>query len=121
MHDELVDSGDPTLEFAAGLLDYHDRERKPVWWAFLNRIELSDEELRRCPRVDWAPRANHVLKTDKQSLRHRFTYPPQERGLVFVRGHSTPRHAGMRARSWSLTGRLALAVSSIQRSVRPSG
>ncbi|MCP9485572.1 MAG: TM0106 family RecB-like putative nuclease [Gaiellaceae bacterium MAG52_C11] len=32
-------------ELAAQLLDYHDRERKPVWWAFFDRIEKTPEEL----------------------------------------------------------------------------
>ena len=30
---------------AAQLLDYHDRERKPVWWAFFDRLEMTPEEL----------------------------------------------------------------------------
>src|SRR5207249_619116 len=33
---ELLDAGQ---ELAAQLLDYHDRERKPVWWAFFDRLE----------------------------------------------------------------------------------
>ena len=32
-------------ELAAQLLDYHDRERKPVWWAFFDRVEKTPEEL----------------------------------------------------------------------------
>ena len=32
-------------ELAAQLLDYHDRERKPVWWAFFDRVEQTPEEL----------------------------------------------------------------------------
>ena len=30
----LLDAGH---ELAAQLLDYHDRERKPVWWVFYDR------------------------------------------------------------------------------------
>src|SRR5262249_32185666 len=37
---QLIDAGE---ELAANLLDYHDRERKPVWWAFFDRLEMSDE------------------------------------------------------------------------------
>ena len=81
MHDELVDSGDPTLEFAAGLLDYHDRERKPVWWAFFDRIELSDEELVEDPESIGLLEPTASPEPDKQSLRHRFTYPAQEHKL----------------------------------------
>ena len=29
----------------AQLLDYHDRERKPVWWAFFDRLEMTPDEL----------------------------------------------------------------------------
>ena len=39
---QLLDAGE---ELAAQLLDYHDRERKPVWWAFFDRIEMTPEEL----------------------------------------------------------------------------
>ena len=38
----LLDAGE---ELAAQLLDYHDRERKPVWWAFFDRVEMTLEEL----------------------------------------------------------------------------
>ena len=34
LRERLLDAGD---ELAAQLLDYHDRERKPVWWAFFDR------------------------------------------------------------------------------------
>ena len=39
---QLLDAGE---ELAAQLLDYHDRERKPVWWAYFDRIEMTSEEL----------------------------------------------------------------------------
>ena len=39
---ELLDAGE---ELAAQLLDYHDRERKPIWWAYFDRIEMTPEEL----------------------------------------------------------------------------
>ena len=39
---ELLDAGE---ELAAQLLDYHDRERKPVWWAFFDRLEMTPDEL----------------------------------------------------------------------------
>ena len=38
----LLDAGE---ELAAQLLDYHDRERKPVWWAFFDRLEMTPDEL----------------------------------------------------------------------------
>src|SRR5207248_24424 len=38
----LLERGD---ELAAQLLDYHDRERKPVWWAFFDRLQMTPDEL----------------------------------------------------------------------------
>jgi predicted RecB family nuclease len=81
LHDQLTNSGDPTLEFAAGLLDYHDRERKPVWWAFFDRIELSDEELVEDPESIGLLEPLGSPEPEKRSLRHRFTYPAQEHKL----------------------------------------
>src|SRR5207244_3277490 len=34
LREALLASGDGTCALAGQLLDYHDRERKPVWWAF---------------------------------------------------------------------------------------
>ena len=45
---QLLDAGE---ELAAQLLDYHDRERKPVWWAYFDRIEMTDEELLEDPEA----------------------------------------------------------------------
>jgi predicted RecB family nuclease len=38
----LLEAGE---DLAAQLLDYHDRERKPVWWAFYDRLEMTPEQL----------------------------------------------------------------------------
>lgn len=45
LREALAASGDPMLELAAGLLHYHEREGKPVWWAHYDRLELSPDEL----------------------------------------------------------------------------
>ena len=42
LREQLLDAGE---ELAAQLLDYHDRERKPVWWAYFDRIEMTPTEL----------------------------------------------------------------------------
>ena len=42
LRQQLLDAGE---ELAAQLLDYHERERKPVWWAFFDRIEMTPAEL----------------------------------------------------------------------------
>jgi uncharacterized protein len=68
-------------ELAAELLHYHDRERKPVWWAFFDRVELTPEEL-----VDDAESIGKLEPTgeswkEKRSLAYVFTFPPQEHKL----------------------------------------
>ena len=68
-------------ELAAQLLDYHDRERKPVWWAFFDRVELTPEDL-----VEDADSIGGLVPTGesepvKRSVVHVFTYPPQEHKL----------------------------------------
>jgi predicted RecB family nuclease len=81
LHNELIDSRDPTLEIAAGLLDYHERERKPVWWAFFDRIELSDEELVEDPESIGCLEPVGSPEPEKRSMRYRFRYPAQEHKL----------------------------------------
>jgi predicted RecB family nuclease len=42
LREALLEAGE---DLAAQLLDYHDRERKPVWWAFYDRLEMTPEQL----------------------------------------------------------------------------
>ena len=78
LREELLASGDPGSMLAAELLDYHDRERKPVWWAFFDRIEMSpmdlveDAEAIGCLSVTAGP------EVDKRSKVWTFEFPPQE-------------------------------------------
>jgi predicted RecB family nuclease len=68
-------------ELAAHLLDYHDRERKPVWWAFFDRLEMSAEELiedaESIARLELTGGPEPVLR----SHAYTFTFPPQEHKL----------------------------------------
>ncbi|MGH3071751.1 MAG: TM0106 family RecB-like putative nuclease, partial [Gaiellaceae bacterium] len=78
LRQELLDVGE---ELAAQLLDYHDRERKPVWWAFFDRIEMTTEEL-----VDDAESIGRLelvggLEPVKKSQAYVFTFPAQEHKL----------------------------------------
>jgi len=77
----LVDTGDPVCELAGQLLDYHDRERRPVWWAFFDRLEQTPEELVEDP--DSIGLVEPVGETEPvaRSLVHVFAYPPQEHKL----------------------------------------
>ena len=75
---ELLDAGE---ELAAQLLDYHDRERKPVWWAFFDRLEMSADELvddaESIGRLELAGGPEPVAR----SHAYTFTFPPQEHKL----------------------------------------
>ncbi len=68
-------------ELAAQLLDYHDRERKPVWWAFFDRIEQTPEEL--VEDSDSIGLLEPVGEPEPvaRSVVYRFTFPPQEHKL----------------------------------------
>src|SRR5215204_3596682 len=71
----LLDAGQ---ELAAQLLGYHDRERKPVWWAFFDRIEMTPAEL--VEDADSLGRLEQVgepVKVDR-SLAYTLTFPAQE-------------------------------------------
>jgi predicted RecB family nuclease len=96
LHDQLTQSGDSVLEFAAGLLDYHDRERKPGWWAFFDRIELSDEELVEDPESLGLLDPDGEPEVVSRSRVHRFIYPAQEHKLGL--GH-TPFDPATRERA----------------------
>ena len=75
LREALLEAGE---ELAAQLLDYHDRERKPVWWAFFDRIERTPEEL--VEDADSIGLLEPIGEPEqvKRSLVHRFTFPPQE-------------------------------------------
>jgi uncharacterized protein len=65
-------------ELAAQLLDYHDRERKPVWWAFFDRLERSPAELVEDPDAIGLVTPAGEPEQDKRSWIHRLVYPAQE-------------------------------------------
>lgn len=72
---------DADEELAAQLLDYHDRERKPVWWAFYERLEMTPEQL-----VEDADSVGGLVVTGgpepvKRSQAWTFTYHAQEHKL----------------------------------------
>jgi predicted RecB family nuclease len=77
----LLAAGDPALALAAGLLHYHEREKKPVWWAFFDRLGLSPEELvEDGDSIGLLEPIGRPLP-EKRSRLHRFAYPPQEHRL----------------------------------------
>ena len=78
LREALLGAGDPLCELAGQLLDYHDRERKPVWWAFFDKLDLTAEELVEDPEAIGGVRTSGRPRTEDSSTVHTFTYPPQQ-------------------------------------------
>jgi predicted RecB family nuclease len=74
----LLETGDPAVALAGELLEYHDRERKPVWWAFFGRVEMTAAELVEDPEsigmLELVSGPEPVAKSQAWT----FTFPPQE-------------------------------------------
>ncbi len=81
LRDDLLAVGDPVAELAANLLDYHDRERKPVWWAFFDKLELTPEELVLDADAIGNLESIGAPRPDKRSLVYTLAYPPQEQKI----------------------------------------
>src|SRR5262245_8371881 len=76
LRSQLLDAGD---ELAAQLLDYHDRERKPVWWAFYDRLEKSPAELvDDADSIGLLELVGDARQITKKSKAYTFTFPNQE-------------------------------------------
>ena len=78
LRDALLDAGE---ELAAQLLEYHDRERKPVWWAFFDRIEMTPEQLVEDSDSIGSLSVAAGPEPVKRSLAWTLTYPAQEHKL----------------------------------------
>jgi predicted RecB family nuclease len=78
LREALLGAGE---ELAAQLLDYHDRERKPIWWAFYDRVETPPEDL--VEDADSIGALTPVGRPQrlKRSLVWTLTYPAQEHKL----------------------------------------
>jgi uncharacterized protein len=81
LRQELLATGDETTTLAAQLLDYHDRERKPVWWALFDRLEMTPQQL--VEDADSIGRLEPTGESEpvKRSIVHVLTYPAQEHKL----------------------------------------
>jgi uncharacterized protein len=79
LQQELLDAGE---EVAAHLLDYHDRERKPVWWAFFDRLDQApDELLDDSESIGGLEPVGAPEQVTKKSKAYTFTFPAQEHKL----------------------------------------
>jgi predicted RecB family nuclease len=75
LRQRLLDAGH---ELAAQLLDYHDRERKPVWWAFFDRIEPDHDHVEDAESIGGLELVGPPEQVTKQSKAYTFTFPAQE-------------------------------------------
>ena len=78
LREELLEAGE---ELAAQLLDYHDRERKPVWWAFFDRLEMTPTELVEDAESIGKLEPTGESRPEKKSIAHVLTFPAQEHKL----------------------------------------
>jgi uncharacterized protein len=70
----------PWRELLAYLLEFHQREAKPKYWAMFTRQEMSDEELiddAECIGV-LSPDPQRPVRPEKKSKVYSFTFPPQD-------------------------------------------
>ena len=67
----------------AQLLDYHRREDKPVWWAYFDRLQATDEELIEDMEAiaGLEPAPGVPPRPDKRSFIHTLRFPEQEHKL----------------------------------------
>ena len=66
---------------AGQLLDYHDRERKPVWWALFDRLEMTAEELLEDAESIGGLEPTGEPRPEERSKVYAFTYPAQEQKI----------------------------------------
>jgi predicted RecB family nuclease len=81
LREQLLATGDETAALAAQLLDYQDRERKPVWWAFFDRMEMTPDDL-----LEDSESLAHLTPTGAsepvaRSIAHVLRFPAQQHKL----------------------------------------
>ena len=81
LREELLATGDPASALAAELLDYHDRERKPVYWAMFDKADMTPEELLEDREAIGGLTYTGESRPEKKSTVFTFTYPAQEQKL----------------------------------------
>jgi uncharacterized protein len=84
LRDELLagsEEGDP-LRLLGHLVDYHQREARPQWWAWFRWPQLDEDELVRDRTAIGGLRPEGTPEVEGQSLAYRLTFPPQEHKLT---------------------------------------
>src|SRR5262245_29632146 len=79
----LLDAATPQTPrwLAAELLEYHQREARPAWWAFYTRREMSADELVADGEAIGRLAPQGTPRQVKSSLAYRFSFPPQQHKL----------------------------------------
>jgi len=81
LREQLLATADGAGRLAAELLDYHDRERKPVYWAMFDKADLTHEELLEDREAIGGLTYTGTSRPEKQSTVYTFTYPAQEQKI----------------------------------------
>jgi len=79
--DEELDYEQRARRLLADLLEYHNREQRPQWWAYFDRMEKSVEELREEDTEaigDLRPATAIPRREVKQSFVYPLRFPPQQ-------------------------------------------
>src|SRR5206468_2554413 len=67
---------------AAELLEYHQREARPAWWWMYTRCQMSLDELVEDGESISRLEPQGSPRRGKNSLEHRFSFPPQQHKLA---------------------------------------
>jgi predicted RecB family nuclease len=63
------------------LIEFHHREQKPVWWAYFDRLAMSEQELIEDPECLGGLVSSGAPERVKKSYRYRYSFSPQETKL----------------------------------------
>ena len=84
LRDELLagsEVGEPR-RLLGQLVDYHQREARPQWWAWFRWPQLDEDELVRDRTAIGGLRPEGTPEVEGQRLAYRLTFPPQEHKLT---------------------------------------
>ncbi|MEI7759479.1 MAG: TM0106 family RecB-like putative nuclease [Thermoleophilia bacterium] len=91
----LLATDDGAHALAAHLLDYHRRERKPVYWALFDKADFTEEQLLEDSTAIAGLERAGKPRPEKRSVVYTFTYPAQEQKVSDKPyDHATLRSAG---------------------------
>jgi hypothetical protein len=107
LRDSLHATGDPTCNLAAQLLDYHQRERKPVLWAFFDRQETSPGQLIEDAEAIGGSNPHDMSNHRSSRSSMSSASPPRSTSSARANACATPRRERALARSSTSTATAA--------------